>query len=163
MVRGLRAEKEKTDGSAEDQLRAVGLRATPQRLAILKAVRGTTAHPSPEMVYRWLKPSYPGLSLNTVYQTLHALEGAGFLRRISMEENVYRYDANVAPHVHLICRGCGRVDDCNGNLTPRLVELGRAVATASGWLVQAQDSCFYGYCPSCRSEGSSSGAEERTR
>ncbi|MBC7338356.1 MAG: transcriptional repressor [Firmicutes bacterium] len=140
-------------GAEHEILRSAGLRVTPQRVAILKLLRGTRAHPSPEMVYRELKPAYPGLSLNTVYQTLHALEKAGVLRRISMEENVYRFDANVAPHVHLVCRGCGRVDDCNGDLEPLLEHLGREVAARCAWDIRAQDSCFYGYCPGCRSEG----------
>ncbi|MEW6545680.1 MAG: Fur family transcriptional regulator [Bacillota bacterium] len=139
-------------GAEQSILRSAGLRVTPQRVAILGFLRGSKAHPSPEMVYRELKPVYPGLSLNTVYQTLHALEEAGLLRRISMEENVYRYDANVAPHVHLVCRGCGRVEDCDGDLGPLLEQLGRAVAARSAWDIRAQDSCFYGYCPRCRQE-----------
>lgn len=134
----------------ENVLKAAGLRVTPQRLAILRLLRGTKAHPSPEMVYRELKPTYPGLSLNTVYLTLRALEQASLLRRIGMGENVYRYDANVTPHVHLVCRGCGRVDDYPGDLGAVLAELQRTVKTGSTWDIQAQDSCFYGYCPGCR-------------
>ncbi len=137
-------------------LRSAGLRVTPQRLAILRYLRGTKSHPSPEMVYRRLEPDYPGLSPNTVYLTLRALEEAGLLRRISMEENVYRYDANVAPHVHLVCRRCGRVDDTNGELVPLLIELGEAVKGKSGragWEIGPQDSCFYGLCPACREAG----------
>ncbi|MDI6893360.1 MAG: Fur family transcriptional regulator [Bacillota bacterium] len=139
-------------GTEQDILRSAALRVTPQRVSILRLLRGSKAHPSPEMVYRELKPAYPGLSLNTVYQTLHSLEDAGVLRRISMEDNVYRYDANVAPHVHLVCRGCGRVDDCDGDLDALLGELGERVAARSAWDIRAQDSCFYGYCPACRRE-----------
>ncbi|MEW6523075.1 MAG: Fur family transcriptional regulator [Bacillota bacterium] len=134
-------------------LRTAGLRATPQRLAILKLLLGTTAHPSPETVHRELKPAYPGLSLNTVYQTLHALEKAGVLRRVGGEQNLYRYDANVRPHVHLVCRRCGRVDDCNGDLGPLLDNLSRAVTAETAWELRDQDSCFYGYCPQCRESG----------
>lgn len=135
---------------AQQALRAAGLRITPQRLAIMKLLRGTKTHPSPEMVYRELKPQYPGLSLNTVYQTLHALEEAGLLRRISMEANVYRYDANTAPHAHLICRRCGRVDDTNGDLEPLLTDLLARSAARSPWDISELDCCFYGYCPACR-------------
>lgn len=142
----------------EEILRGAGLRATPQRLAILRFLKGTKAHPSPEMVYRELKPQFPGLSLNTVYQTLHALESVGLLRRISMEENVYRFDADVSPHVHLICRRCGKVEDCDGDLNPWLMDLEKAVAARSRWEILAEDACFYGYCPVCRREsGTDSG------
>ena len=140
-----------TETDAEGALRAAGLRITPQRLAIMKLLRGTKAHPSPEMVYRELKPQYPGLSLNTVYQALHALEEAGLLRRISMEANIYRYDANTAPHAHLVCRRCGRVDDTNGDLEPLLADLLTRSAAKSQWAINELDCCFYGYCPACRS------------
>ena len=138
------------EASGEAVLRKAGLRVTPQRLAIVGLLLGSKAHPSPEMVYRELKPAYPGLSLNTVYQTLHSLEEAGVLRRVGMEENVYRYDANVLPHPHLVCRSCGRVDDTDGNLEPVLKELMARAPQATGWDIRAMDCTFYGICPECR-------------
>jgi len=134
-------------------LRSAGLRVTPQRLAILRCLRNTTSHPTPEAVYRRLLPDFPGLSPNTVYLTLRTLEEAGLLRRISLEGSVQRYDADVTPHVHLVCRRCGRVDDCDGGLVPLLRGLGEAVRDKvgpTGWEIGAQDSCFYGLCPKCR-------------
>jgi len=103
------------------------------------------------MVYGDLKPKFPGLSLNTVYQTLHAMEEVGLLRRISMEENVYRYDANVSPHGHLVCRKCGRVDDADEGLDPVLEGLleGQKTAGATTWKIYAMDCCFFGLCPEC--------------
>lgn len=141
-------------GTAEEGvLRRSGMRVTPQRLAIVKMLLGSKAHPSPEMVYRELRPAFPGLSLNTVYQTLHALEEAGALRRVGMEENVYRYDANVRPHAHLVCRSCGRIDDTNGQLEPLLKELRMKLPSATDWEVRALDCTFYGHCPRCRGCG----------
>ncbi|HHX28802.1 MAG TPA: transcriptional repressor [Firmicutes bacterium] len=134
----------------QQALRLAGMRVTPQRLAIMRLMRGSKAHPSPEMVYQELKPDFPGLSPNTVYQTLHSLEEAGLLRRISMEENVYRYDANVKPHAHLVCRACGRVDDTNGMLEPLLDELLHNGSATTNWDILAMDCCFYGRCPDCR-------------
>jgi Fur family peroxide stress response transcriptional regulator len=134
----------------EQALRLAGMRVTPQRLAIMRFMMGSKAHPSPEMVYGRLKPEFPGLSPNTVYQTLHSLEEAGLLRRISMEENVYRYDANVEPHAHLVCRGCGRVDDTNGRLEPLLHEILSKGSATTNWDILAMDCCFYGYCADCR-------------
>ncbi|MEW6522980.1 MAG: Fur family transcriptional regulator [Bacillota bacterium] len=131
-------------------LRSAGLRATPQRLAILRLLLGTQAHPSPETVHRELSSAYLGLSLNTVYQTLRALEKARVLRRVGGEQNLYRYDANAHPHLHLVCRQCGRVDDCNGEMMPLLDDLSRAVSARTAWELRDQDSCFYGYCPHCR-------------
>lgn len=133
----------------EQALRKAGMRVTPQRLAIAGLLRGSKAHPSPEMVYSDLKPEYPGLSLNTVYQTLHTLEDAGLLRRISMEENVHRYDANTAPHAHLVCRSCGRVDDADESVDPLLLDLWQKEADLSKWDIHAMDCVFFGLCPEC--------------
>ncbi|HHY45438.1 MAG TPA: transcriptional repressor [Firmicutes bacterium] len=148
--------------SGEEQaLRLAGLRVTPQRLAIMRYMMGSKAHPSPEMVYGHLKPDFPGLSPNTVYQTLHSLEEAGLLRRISMEDNVYRYDANVEPHAHLVCRLCGRVDDTNGALEPLLHELLSKGSATTSWDILAMDCCFYGYCNDCRERAQTLQNEER--
>lgn len=136
-------------------LRQAGLRATPQRLAVLSLVLNSTSHPGPEAVYRSLAPRHPGLSMNTVYQTLHTLEESGILRRVAGQESTYRYDANVRPHVHLVCKSCGRVDDCSDH-TQLLGDLHRAVAAQTAWTLVDQDPCFYGYCPSCQESGSSS-------
>ena len=140
-------------------LRRAGLRATPQRLAVLNLLLNTTSHPGPEAVHRTLAPAHPGLSLNTVYQTLHALDAAGMLRRVAGGLATYRYDANLHSHVHLVCRSCGRVDDCSGH-AQLLTDLHRAVAGRTAWALVDQDPCFYGYCPSCRPAGEPSTREE---
>ena len=108
----------------QQALRLAGMRVTPQRLAIARLMRGSKAHPSPEMVHHELKPDFPGLSLNTVYQTLHLSKRQGS-SAASAWKQMFRYDANVAPHAHLICRSCGRVDDTNGTLEPLLRDLYR--------------------------------------
>ena len=153
--------REHVKSDEQQALKLAGMRVTPQRLAILRFMMGSKAHPSPEMVYGHLKPDFPGLSPNTVYQTLHSLEEAGLLRRISMEENVYRYDANVEPHAHLVCRACGRVDDTNGTLDPLLHELLNKGSETTNWDILAMDCCFYGYCPDCRGAAESLQKEEQ--
>ena len=44
-----------------------------KRDAILTYLKGTTEHPSAEMVYASLKPQIPDLSLGTVYRNLNLL------------------------------------------------------------------------------------------
>ena len=48
------------------RLRAAGLRATANRVAILGAVNGHWGHPAAEEVWEDLRPGYPTLSLSTV-------------------------------------------------------------------------------------------------
>ena len=87
-------------------------RYSPKREAILKCLRSTTCHPSAEWVYTQLKPQIPDLSLATVYRNLARFRSEGAVQVIGCVDGEDRYDGNVAPHGHFICRGCGAVIDC---------------------------------------------------
>lgn len=85
-------------------LAQAGLRATPQRLAILGALRALRGHPTAEQVHQVVRPAQPQLSLGTVYKTLDALVAAGLTRRVAAAEgHARRYDADLSAHHHLVC------------------------------------------------------------
>jgi Fur family peroxide stress response transcriptional regulator len=127
------------------RLRELGLKLTPQRLAILEVLEGNTEHPSAEDIYKQLKPRYPSLSLTTVYNTLEVLAGAGELQEIRIRANKRHFDPNPAPHGHFLCRICGAIDD---------VETGpleiQAPFQTKGYFVEKYAPYFYGICPRCR-------------
>lgn len=131
-------------------LRAKGLRVTPQRAAIYRFLRGTRSHPRAEVVYRELKPEYPGMSLNTVYKTLLALEQAGLIQRFTTGESVFRYDADTSPHVHAVCLKCGRVADVPGDFGRELGDLATKVRGGTDFQVKSNVHLVFGYCPECR-------------
>ncbi len=91
--------------------RAHGVKATPQRLEIFRALLETDEHPSPEAVYRVVKARMPTVSLATIYKTLEALHAAGLARLVSHAGETKRYDGKLEPHHHLVCRACGRIID----------------------------------------------------
>lgn len=100
--------------SAEElaqRCRQAGLRATPQRLAIFRALLQTAAHPSPEGVFAVVKDELPSLSLATVYNTLESLAEAGLIKEVGQLSQTRRYDANQQPHHHLVCTECGAITD----------------------------------------------------
>ena len=55
-----------------------GKRYSRQRELIYEALRQTEQHPTAEMIYQWLKPANPSLSLGTVYRNLNLLASAGW-------------------------------------------------------------------------------------
>lgn len=63
-----------------ERLKQMGMRPTPQRLAILEYLQGNNSHPSAEEIYISLKPRFPSLALATVYGTLEALVEGGELK-----------------------------------------------------------------------------------
>ena len=129
------------------QLRAHRLKATPQRISIFGYLRASTAHPRADTVYRDLKPAFPSLSLATVYKTLERLTQAGLAEVINLGDGHLRFDGNTAPHSHLICRSCGRVEDLDDS---SLVDLTAQVEQRSGYRITGQALYFYGNCPRCR-------------
>jgi Fur family transcriptional regulator, peroxide stress response regulator len=88
-----------------------GVRLTAQRLAVFNALVRDATHPTADFLYAVLKETMPSLSLSTVYRILESLEAEGLIRRVSTVAGIARYDGNVAPHQHLVCRICGRMTD----------------------------------------------------
>ena len=62
------------------QLRSRGFRMTPQRMAILHALRHSGKHLSPRDVYKKAKKDFPSLTEPTVYRTLEFLAKNGLAR-----------------------------------------------------------------------------------
>lgn len=91
--------------------REAGLKLTPQRLAIYRALVRMHDHPSAEALFRAVRPSMPSLSLGTVYKTLDSLEQAGLVGEVSRFGETKRYDGNLSPHHHLICTVCHAIRD----------------------------------------------------
>lgn len=94
-----------------EQCRQKRLAATPQRLAVYRELAATLRHPSAESLYRQVRQALPSISLDTVYRTLRFLEQHQLAERIGSDGDRARYDADVAPHAHFLCKICGRVDD----------------------------------------------------
>jgi Fur family peroxide stress response transcriptional regulator len=130
--------------------RAAGLTVTPQRLAIFRHLAGTEAHPSAEDLYGTVRQEMPTLSLATVYKTLDALAGIGAVRPVSRLGVRGRWDANMAPHHHLVCTGCGGVTDVT---EPRLDAAGKpaaALAARYGFAAAGHAVEIFGRCAACR-------------
>lgn len=129
---------------------AAGLAITPQRLAIFRALASSDAHPSAEELHAAVRREMPALSLATVYKTLDTLAAIGAVRPVSRLGARGRWDANLAPHHHLLCTACGRVTDV---VEPRLDAAGRpakAVATRHGFAADGHAVEIFGRCARCR-------------
>lgn len=125
-----------------------GKRYSRQRELIYHAVLGSKEHPTAEMVYQWLKPANPNLSLGTVYRNLNLLAEEGIL--IRMPFPVERYDGDIQPHCHFRCKGCGRVFDLPLDYDAEMD--GLAAKAVPGFRVEGHDLTFTGVCPDCRKE-----------
>lgn len=94
-----------------DKSKKLGLKVTPQRIAIYRELAKTDGHPSTEMIYKKIKDYYPNISLTTVYRTLETFESHGLISVVNVLYNAARYDANLDPHHHIVCVRCKKIED----------------------------------------------------
>lgn len=124
-----------------------------QREKIYRAVCESTEHPTAEMVFAWLKPEMPRLSLGTVYRNLHRMAEEGRLQELSGP--IVRFDGNAAPHAHFTCAVCGAVSDA-----PVPYDAGLdCAACAKGFRARSHTLMFYGTCPRCAGKAGRDGFE----
>ncbi len=131
----------------QDALRAHGLRVTTPRLAVLDAV-GRLPHATADAVLTAVRAALPSVSVQGVYDVLHALTAAGLLREIEPAGHAARYERRVDDnHHHVVCRRCGDLDDvdCAVGLAPCLVPV-----STSGFTVETAEVTYWGLCPACQ-------------
>ena len=118
-----------------------------KRNAILSCLRGTTAHPSAEMVHGMLQQEHPDISLATVYRNLSLFKTQGLIQSLGMIRGIERFDGNTAPHVHFVCNDCSAVVDLHQMDAPQ-----RLCGEAANHIGGQVDSCqlmFFGTCRDC--------------
>jgi Fur family transcriptional regulator, peroxide stress response regulator len=125
-----------------ETLKVKGLRVTPQRCAVYANLLSRADHPTVEQLLRDLNQSFPISSQATVYSSLQALQNAGLVREVLLDEGVSRYDANVTPHHHFRCRSCGSIEDIDWSALPLLsLEALRPGLKAEGYEVTVHGMC----------------------
>ncbi len=136
--------------SPAERLRAVGLRATRPRLAVLEvleAARTGHQHLPVTDIAEQARHRAGDISTQAVYDCLDALTRAGLTRCIEPAGSPARYEARVGDnHHHLVCRSCGAVADvdCATGAAPCLTP-----SSAAGFVVDEAEVTFWGLCPRC--------------
>jgi Fe2+ or Zn2+ uptake regulation protein len=134
------------DDSLVAKLRERGLRVTPQRIVIHRALCSESRHMTAEQVLASVSEILPGTSLPTVYSTLELLEGLQLVRRVGTGNGAVVFDSRVEPHAHTVCRRCGAIADLEGSAAPDDV-LRRA--GASGFVPDHAQLVVWGLCRDC--------------
>ena len=133
-----------TDPSAV--LRQRGLRVTPQRLAVLRAV-SDVPHVTADLVADQARGEIGSISTQAVYNALADLTESGLVRRIQPAGSPARYEDRVGDnHHHLICRVCDRMldVDCAVGERPCLT-----AAEDHGYEIDEAEVIYWGRCPEC--------------
>jgi Fur family ferric uptake transcriptional regulator len=130
-----------------EKLRAQGRRMTPQRQRVLDAV-ASLGHATPDdVVAAVAADGGPRLAPSTVYRALDALESLGAVGHTHLDHRAPTYHlADHADHVHLVCRGCGKVDQCRRETAEAFVG---NVLRSTGFVADVTHMAIHGWCSEC--------------
>jgi Fe2+ or Zn2+ uptake regulation protein len=133
------------------ELREAGLRVTAARVALLETVRGGD-HLGVDAIAAGVRDRIGHISLQAVYDALHALTGARLIRRIEPAGGPPRFEGRVGDnHHHVVCRSCGIVADvdCAVGEAPCLT-----ASDDQGFAIDEADVTYWGLCPACSARSS---------
>ena len=121
---------------------------TAQRTAILEYLKNNRHHPNIIDIYKNVSKKLSTISMTTVYNTIDLLKREGLIQELAVRHNEgMRFDSNLAPHDHLICRICGTVIDIELNIdhSSLLTEKQK-----NGFDIRETRIRFYGECFKCK-------------
>jgi len=148
-----------------EKLKSVGLRATAQRLAVLRVFEANEGrYWNAEDVYREAAAGDQHIGRATVYRTLAQLADLGVLVRsvLDAESGVAFYKMHGSRHHDvLICLRCEQVSEFVDDV---LEARTRRVAESHEFVLRRYQLTLYGYCPRCKTSAEASAhAEARPR
>lgn len=122
-------------------------RMTRQRAVILDTLRELRTHPTADELYDVVRRQLPNVSLGTIYRNLDVLSRCGRVRKLDSGRAQARFDAEMAPHHHVRCQQCGRIDDVPASADTRIHQPGRS---EHGFTILDHRIEFEGICPACQ-------------
>ncbi len=126
-------------GAAIGKMRGGGYKATPQRVAVLRAL-AEEQHQSLEEV----RARCPEVGLVTVYRALGLFGELGIIRRLDLGDGA-RYELAEDHHHHMICESCGDIsefEECP-------LDPGKLLSGSPGFKVRGHSVEVYGRCAGC--------------
>lgn len=101
---------------AIERLRAVGLRPTRQRLALVRLLFDEgDRHVSAEQLHAEAQRVGVRVSLATIYNTLNQFTEAGLLREVVVDSGCSYFDTNIGDHHHFFFEDSGQLQDIPGD------------------------------------------------
>jgi Fur family ferric uptake transcriptional regulator len=145
---GSYAGRPSTDWSAvREQLRASGLRWTPQRRTLIEVLSRTDGHVTGAELVERCREVDPGTIPSTVYRTLDVLEDLGLLRHSHGADGREEFHVQpVAAHGHLHCKTCGTTWEVLAEEAEAVVE---SMRRSRGFAVDLGHLSIAGQCAAC--------------
>jgi len=137
--------------SIQNSLKQLGVRMTRQRRIILDLIDQSGQHLDVERLYRLARQKDPKLNRVTVYRTVKLLKESGLVDELDLMHyggDQHYYETRLKQeHAHVICLGCGKVEEFFGE---PLRKLRRQVESTLGYEVLLVRTEIGGYCQDCQ-------------
>ena len=94
-----------------EKLSEKGFRMTVQREVVLSVLHQLLGASSADEIYSHVQRISTAVDISTVYRTLELLQDFGLVisSDISGDHRVYKLVSIEEPHIHLVCKKCGKV------------------------------------------------------
>lgn len=129
--------------SHEQLLRSNGLRATPQRIALLRALHRAHKPQTAEELH-----AKTDADLVTIYRNLQSLVKARVVQEARFKDASVRYELSHGHHHHIVCTSCGTIEElesCNTSpLDRQTLEVSKKFSRINEHSLE-----FFGICRSC--------------
>jgi len=137
--------------SSRNTLAQRGVRLTRQRKILLDLIDKTGKHLDAESLYQLAKEKDPKLNRVTVYRTLKILKEGGLVDELDLMhqtgEQHYYETRRKQEHAHVICLGCGKIEEFFGEPLQRLR---RQIESHFGFQILLARTEMGGYCSHCQ-------------
>lgn len=141
-------------------IRALNLKVTNQRLAILKALHEGRRHVTAQELYEKLNVEHPEIGFATVYRFLRTLTEGHFVSEVRMGGLPARYELTPkGHHDHLTCVKCGKICEFENRAIETLQE---KVAHQFGFRLTHHILELYGVCPACQAKAQEAKSDSKS-
>jgi len=121
-------------------------RLTTQRKAILEMINGSNRHWDAEgLAYEMTKAGF-SIGIATVYRGLSALDEAGLIHSIQLQNKKHYERADKQHHDHLVCTECGSIDEFSN---PDIEALQEQVVSSRAFNMTGHQLIIFGVCTKC--------------
>jgi len=126
------------------------LRLTPSRQAILTYIKQTEKPVSIEEIKLYLQKNHYIFDDVTIYRTIHSFVQKDIVKQIDFHEGKFRYEiANLPHHHHIVCTGCGSIQDIEHCLKETAEQ---SIEKNTGYVISSHSLEFFGLCRKCKSK-----------
>jgi len=120
------------------------LKATIQRTSILKSI-DHAGHINIDDIYEDVRELHPTLSLATIYKNIILMQENNVIIEVPMNGEKSKFELKKDDHIHLICQGCGEIQDTE------ITEQTQEALVIENFKLSSSQINLYGLCQTCQS------------